>query len=346
MNDVTFGIFDHIDKQTFQPLSATYADRLRVLERADQAGFYSYHLAEHHATPLCMAASPGVFLGALSQRTKRLRLGPLVYLLPLYHPLRLIEEVCMLDQLSGGRLDLGVGRGISPIELGFHGVSGDEAPLRFQEELEILLLGLRSKRLTFEGRFHQLHDVPIEMEPVQKPHPPIWYPTSALDRVAWVAERGFHTVLLGDATRVRAGVDRYWEVWEAHHASSGPRPKVGAMRTICLADSDREALELARPNFRQHYESLVKLWREHHMETAAEHFTPHVEEETQDHRAFVGTPATVREQLAEFVERSGCQYIVTRPMFGDLRVDRVLYSMELFISEVMPAFQQAAVATA
>src|SRR6266542_5250614 len=116
MNDVTFGIFDHIDKQTFQPLSATYADRLRVLERADQAGFYSYHLAEHHATPLCMAASPGVCLGALSQRTKRLRLGPLVYLLPLYHPLRLIEELCLLDPLTGGRLDLGVGRGIAPIE--------------------------------------------------------------------------------------------------------------------------------------------------------------------------------------------------------------------------------------
>jgi alkanesulfonate monooxygenase SsuD/methylene tetrahydromethanopterin reductase-like flavin-dependent oxidoreductase (luciferase family) len=344
--DVTFGIFDHIDKQSFQPLSATFADRLRVLELADEAGFYSYHLAEHHATPLCMAASPGVFLGALSQRTHRLRFGPLVYLLPLYHPLRLIEEVCMLDQLSAGRLDLGVGRGISPIELGYYGVDGAEAPARFQEELQILLLGLRSKRLTFEGKFHQLRNVPIEFEPLQKPHPPIWYPTSALDRIPWVAQRGFNTVLLGDAMRVRASIDRYWEVWHEHHSSDEPRPKVGAMRTICLADSDREALELAKPNFRQHYESLVKLWREHHMQTAAEHFTPHVEEEMRDQRALVGTPATVREQLVEFVERSGCQYIVTRPMFGDLQVEWVLHSMGLFINEVMPSFQAAAVATA
>src|SRR5688500_5777776 len=128
---VTFGIFDHIDKQTYQPLGGTYADRLRVLELADAAGFYSFHLAEHHGTPLCMAASPGVFLGALAQRTQTLRMGPLVYLLPLYHPLRLIEEVCMLDHLSGGRLDLGVGRGVSPIELGFYNVNAEETRARF-----------------------------------------------------------------------------------------------------------------------------------------------------------------------------------------------------------------------
>ncbi len=340
---VTFGIFDHIDKQTFQPLSGTFADRLRVLELADQAGFYSFHLAEHHGTPLCMGASPSVFLGALSQRTTRLRFGPLVYLLPLYHPLRLVEEVCMLDHLSGGRLDLGVGRGISPIELGFYGIAASESRARFEEELEILLLGLRSKRLTFEGRFLQLQEVPIVFEPVQKPHPPIWYPTSAFERIAWVAQRGFNTVLLGDAERVRKSIERYWEVWQAHHGSDEPRPRVGVQRNIFLADSDREAFELARPNFRQHYDSLVKLWREHHMETAAETFTPHLDEEMRDARAFIGSPATVRDGLAEFVERTGAEYMVVRLMFGDLRVEPVLHSLGLFIDEVMPTLSSAAV---
>src|SRR6266540_3588260 len=116
-----FGLFDWIDRRE-APLGQIYEERLRLLEAADEAGFYCYHLAEHHATPLGMAPSPGLFLAAAAQRTHRIRLGPLVYLLPLYEPLRLIEEVCMLDHLSAGRLELGIGRGVSPYELRCFGV--------------------------------------------------------------------------------------------------------------------------------------------------------------------------------------------------------------------------------
>ena len=105
------GIFDHLDRQAM-PVHEFYESRLRLLEKYDAAGFYSYHLAEHHATPLGLAPVPGIFLAAATQRTRRIRLGPCVYCLPLYDPLRLIEEVCMLDQLSRGRFDFGVGRGI------------------------------------------------------------------------------------------------------------------------------------------------------------------------------------------------------------------------------------------
>ena len=100
-----------------------YEQRLQCLEYADEAGFYCYHLAEHQATPLGMAPSPGVFLSAAIQRTQRLRLGPLVYLLPLYNPLRLVQEICMLDKMSRGRLEVGIGRGVSPYELAFYNVT-------------------------------------------------------------------------------------------------------------------------------------------------------------------------------------------------------------------------------
>ena len=101
MDQVAFGMFDWIDRRHV-PLHQLYADRLELLEKADAAGFFCYHLAEHHGTPLGMAPSPAVFLAAAAQRTRRIRLGPLVYLLPLYNPLRLIEEVCMLDHLWEG----------------------------------------------------------------------------------------------------------------------------------------------------------------------------------------------------------------------------------------------------
>jgi alkanesulfonate monooxygenase SsuD/methylene tetrahydromethanopterin reductase-like flavin-dependent oxidoreductase (luciferase family) len=107
------GVFDHMDRGD-TPLPQFFEERLKLCEMYDRAGFYGYHVAEHHATPLGMAPCPGVWLAAIAARTKRLRFGPLVYLLPLYHPIKLLEEICMLDQMSGGRMMLGVGRGISP----------------------------------------------------------------------------------------------------------------------------------------------------------------------------------------------------------------------------------------
>src|SRR3974377_2162261 len=109
-----FGIFDHLDDSGV-PLAQHFEARLKLIETYDRAGFYGYHLAEHHNTPLGHSPSPGVFLSAVAQRTKRLKFGPMVYLLPLYHPLRLIDEICMLDQMSGGRFLYGVGRGISAV---------------------------------------------------------------------------------------------------------------------------------------------------------------------------------------------------------------------------------------
>ena len=116
MSDLKFGVFDHLDRGK-RSISELYDQRLKIVEQYEWSGFHAYHLAEHHSTPLGMAPSPSVFLSAVAQRTKTLRFGPMVYLLPLYHPIRLSEEICMLDQMSHGRLEIGVGRGRSPIEL-------------------------------------------------------------------------------------------------------------------------------------------------------------------------------------------------------------------------------------
>jgi alkanesulfonate monooxygenase SsuD/methylene tetrahydromethanopterin reductase-like flavin-dependent oxidoreductase (luciferase family) len=175
MTAVTFGLFDWIDRGD-APLQQLYEERLRLLEAADAAGFFAYHLAEHHATPLGLASSPGLFLAAAAQRTRRIRLGPLVYLLPLYNPLRLVEEICMLDHLSGGRLEVGIGRGVSPYELQHFGVDEADARSMFDEALAVLVAGLTHERLTFAGRHLRYEDVPMELRPLQRPYPPLWYP--------------------------------------------------------------------------------------------------------------------------------------------------------------------------
>ena len=165
MDQVAFGLFDWIDRGE-APLHQLYEERLQLLEVADAAGFFCYHLAEHHATPLGMAPSPALFLSAAAQRTQHIRLGPLTYLLPLYNPLRLIEEVCMLDHLSGGRLELGIGRGVSPYELGYFGVDPTESRAIMEESLAVLVEGLTQERLTYHGKYFQYQDIPMELQPL------------------------------------------------------------------------------------------------------------------------------------------------------------------------------------
>src|SRR4051812_38064553 len=121
-----------------------------------------------------MAPSPSVFLSAVAQRTKTLRFGPLVYLLPLYHPLRLAEEIAMLDQMSRGRLEVGIGRGRSPIELSLYGTNVDQAQAIFDETLSIMRLAFSEDRVNFAGQHYNFRDVPVELRPLQKPHPPLW----------------------------------------------------------------------------------------------------------------------------------------------------------------------------
>src|ERR1700692_2210191 len=137
-----FGVFDHLNR-TGQSLPDFYEDRLKITEAYDRLGFYAYHVAEHHGTPLGMAPSPSVFLAAVAQRTRQLRFGPLVYALPLYHPLRLIEEICMLDQMSGGRLEIGFGRGSSPSELIYYGQDPEKSQKIYAEALELGIAGVK-----------------------------------------------------------------------------------------------------------------------------------------------------------------------------------------------------------
>ena len=215
-----FGVFDHMDDAGV-PLGQLYADRLALVEAYDRAGIYGYHLAEHHATPLGCASSPGLFLAAMAQRTRSLRFGPLVYLLPFYHPLRLIEEICMLDQMSGGRFQLGVGRGVSPFETQAYGLDFARTGEIYHEAFALILKGLASEELTFEGKHFQFRNVPMILRPVQRPHPPLWYGTTIPENADWPAANDVNVVTIALRPTVRLIIDRY----RAARASLGKKPE-------------------------------------------------------------------------------------------------------------------------
>ena len=339
---VTFGLFDWVDWRRV-PLRQLYAERLELVEAADAAGFFCYHLAEHHATPLGMTPSPSVFLAAVAQRTRRIRLGPLVYLLPLYSPLRLLEEICMLDHLSGGRLELGIGRGVSPYEVGYHGLDAARTRPMFQEALDVLIAGMTGDRLTHRGDHYRYEDVPMELRPLQQPYPPLWYATSNAESVPFAAARGMHMVGLGPAEAYRPFVETYRKVWREHRDDPGrlnphvATPRLGISRQIVVADSDQEAEAIVRAAHPRWATSFVKLWADHGDTTHAPRID--LDGALRSETILCGSPDGVRQQVTRLVETAGVDYVLGCFAWGDLTLAQSLRSLRLFADEVMPAFR-------
>ena len=254
-----FGIFDHIERRDDVDTAQQYEERLQLMAQADEAGIYSYHVAQHHHSPLCLAPNQSVFLAAAAQRTKRLRFGPLVYVLPLHQPIRLLEEICMVDQLSNGRLDVGVGPGTGGgTELAMWGENPDGNYERFEETLEILRNGLQSDFLTHHGTHFDYQDLWMELRPKQQPHPPFWWAGGAES----AATRGANFIANGSIAQLSTVMKTYRETWETARASDPPllhrpaQPLYGGTRRVLICDSEEEAQERAigaYESYRSHF---------------------------------------------------------------------------------------------
>ncbi len=335
--ELEFGVFDHVDRNHL-PLPQFYEDRLRLVEAYDRAGIRSYHCAEHHFTPLGMAASPSVFLSAVAQRTKRLRFGPLVYTLALYHPLRLAEEICMLDQMSEGRFELGVGKGISPIEIGYYGVEHAKAGDMFAEALKVVLQALEHGRVDFEGAFYRFRDTPFVLGAQQRPHPPLWYGVVNPDSAGRAGKQGMSFISNSAPPAVRAQV----AAWRAAFVPQANRsePRLGMNRYLVLADSDAEALEIGRRAYRVWHESFHRLWTQHGTAPVNVVYPPEIDGQIADGRALAGTPETVFRALSTQLAETGVNYMVCRFAFGDLTLAESRRSLDLFATHVMPGLRE------
>ena len=377
-----FGIFDHIEPVPGLSLHQIYSERLLQLEQYDAAGFYAYHLAEHHTPAVhSLAPSQNVFLAAASQRTQRLRLVPCVYVLPLYHPLRLIEEVCMLDHLSDGRLEVGVGRG-GVLEAYFWGSDADVERnfTKYQETLDILRRGLSHEELTYQGEFYTFEALPMRLRPKQQPYPPLWYMRNA--EIA--AQEGMHALLVGSLDGFEANVKRYYDLWDKHQGPGaltpqGAAPKIGLVNHIVLADTEREAVTAARPAWDEYVWNLMtprRLEAERRgltqflgsntfrrpagvpaREAPSELYSlPPRTEEEQRRRAAPGgiggdgrgagfsVIAGTPDSVRVYMDEyvaTGANYFVCSFQWGGLSHAQAMRSIELFVDEVMPRYASA-----
>jgi alkanesulfonate monooxygenase SsuD/methylene tetrahydromethanopterin reductase-like flavin-dependent oxidoreductase (luciferase family) len=336
-----FGIFDYIDQRDEAP-ARTLDERMVLLRAAEDAGFHGYHLTEHHMTPLSLAPSPTVFLAAAARETKRLRLGTLLYLLPLHNPVRLIEELCMLDHLSHGRLDIGVGTGVSPHEFAALGADFAGARDSFEETFEILYKGLTQDRLVHHGERWRHDGLRMVMRPLQKPMPPLWYGLRSDYGHPMAARYGMNVVALGADDHIARSLARFRAAWREHEderrriGTGVKEPLIGAMRAVLVADSDAEAERIAGPAHEQWFESLCWLWKENGSFPPIA-LSPDFTAATRSGSLVAGSPATVRKTLVDQARRIGFNYLVLHLAFGSLGHEREMRSLALFRDEVMPA---------
>jgi alkanesulfonate monooxygenase SsuD/methylene tetrahydromethanopterin reductase-like flavin-dependent oxidoreductase (luciferase family) len=339
------GLFDHLERSD-RPLATEFDERLKFAVAAEAAGFYCLHVAEHHGTPLNMVPVPGVYLGAVARATSRLRLGPMVYLLPLYSPLRLIEEICMLDHLSRGRLDVGVGRGVSPFELNFHKVAHERSREIFIDAFDCIRTGLTSETLNHAGPHFTYANVPMELKPLQQPHPPFWYGSSNEVGAAWSGARGMHFIANGPTALAGQNIAAFREALGKGAGPAVPKPEfpggtaIGLMRHVVVAETDAEALRIAKPNIAYHSASLNHLRNTQASKPADPRANVHrgttFEEWEADGMAIAGSPATVLSVIERQAAALGINYLLAYLFFGTMTLEQALRSLELFRGEVMP----------
>jgi alkanesulfonate monooxygenase SsuD/methylene tetrahydromethanopterin reductase-like flavin-dependent oxidoreductase (luciferase family) len=336
-----FGWWDHFEQRSDMPLHQQYDERIALIQHAEALGFYGYHIAEHHFTTLDMAPSPTVFLAAAARCTTTIRLGTMVLCLPLYHPTRLIQEICMVDQLSHGRFMPGVGRGVRDVEHEFFGLDPAHSRESYEEVLSVVLQALATGRISHHGKRFDYDDAPVHFETVQKPYPRFWY-AGNLQRAA---EQGMNA--LGRTTPEM--IDQYWRIWDAGRARQDSRflgddPLVGSTRHIVVADTDAEAESTARRAFVAYAEHF------HATDLRVDGGLPpyaalprpggtNFEDMLGAGHVLAGSPATIRDEMIRFLAAMGPRhnYVCAAFQWGDLTTDEARRSLDLFATEVRPA---------
>jgi alkanesulfonate monooxygenase SsuD/methylene tetrahydromethanopterin reductase-like flavin-dependent oxidoreductase (luciferase family) len=304
------------------PLETIYERMLGRVDMMERSGGYeAVWLAEHHFNTYSVCPSVHLMWMLVAARTKRLRIGTAVSVAPMYHPLRLAEEVALLDVLSGGRVNWGAGRGNDPVEFGVFGLDRDSSYARFREAVDIVLRAWREERLTYDGEFLQVHDLEILPKPLQKPHPPVWVAASSPEAIEWAASVG-HSILM-DPHSSHAEIGRKLAAYRSGltdngHAVEGRTTPIA--RLVAIAPTDAEAREVARRGAQWTVTSYVK-------RRPADGSDP--VDRYVDEVIIHGSPSRVVDELHRLREEIGLDYLLCAPLSYQ--------SFLLLTDEVIPA---------
>ncbi|MDH3442364.1 MAG: LLM class flavin-dependent oxidoreductase [Deltaproteobacteria bacterium] len=341
-----FGTFSYNQCRPWVTERQAFEELLGQIELTERLGFDEAWFAEHHHSDYGMLASPNLIIAALSHRTERLRMGNLVNVLPLFDPMRLAEECAILDILTGGRLNVGLGRGVPKDDMK-HRLDRDTAQARFEEGIEILARAWSGETFTYSGKAWSYQEISCRPQPLQKPHPPIYYGATSPDSPAMVARRGWNLALSRQPLANCAKAISKYRAERASVDNSNGGGDAIMVRDIYIADTDEQAWNEAVPEIARFWQLATdNVWRGEfvspdELPRFTERFpyfpggltAPRLNEWG---TSLIGSPETVVRKTRQMIEIALPDSLVGMFSFGGLSHQQVMRSIELFGTKVMP----------
>jgi alkanesulfonate monooxygenase SsuD/methylene tetrahydromethanopterin reductase-like flavin-dependent oxidoreductase (luciferase family) len=339
------GVYHEFHCRPDQTPAAAFAEALDQIEAADRWGLDAIWLAEiHQQARRSVMSAPMTVASAIAARTKRIKIGTGVQVLPLCHPLRLAEETATVDQISHGRLLFGVGRSGNPRSYMAYGVPYSESRERFLETLEIVKQAWSQPTFSYEGKYYSFNNASAVPQPYQKPHPPIRVAAASEETFPSLGEAGypiFVAVRSGSLSGLAPDLAAYRQAYKAAgHPGEG---EVYLRLTLHIADTDRQALEEAETSIMSGYRTLsTRLENSPNRRRAAEAQTVKTisYEEVRRDKVIIGGPESVADRLQQLHEELGLNGILAELNFGALIPhEPMTRSLQLLCEKVMPRLQ-------
>jgi alkanesulfonate monooxygenase SsuD/methylene tetrahydromethanopterin reductase-like flavin-dependent oxidoreductase (luciferase family) len=318
-----------------------FADTFAQVDEAEALGIDSVWVVEQHCSPWAsILPSPMLMASAIATRTQRMRIGLAVQVLPLNNPLRSVEEACMVDQISQGRFDFGVGRsGIAKFYDGYN-IPYSESRARFDESLDIILEAFKKETFSYQGQFYSFHNVTVAPKPVQQPHPPIWVSTATAESFPELGHRGFPLLLWFQGNWFEEPLKAYRKAWTA--AGHREVPQALVRIPAYVGETPERARNEPRESTLHDLRRVAWESRQEAREqraAQAEYQILHYDEVVKSRVAY-GSPEEVVERLQEFKDRMGVSgFLLDMNFGGQIPQELVINSMHLLAEKVIPAFK-------
>ena len=349
-----FGLFFLMQRDEQWSESAVYDSDVQQMLAAESLGYQSVWIAEHHFNDYGLCPAPQVLAAFVAARTSRLRLGMGVSLLPLHHPIDLAEQLAVLDVVSGGRLDVGIGRGGTLQDYQTFRSERADARQRIEEGIALMRDCWTGAPFDFAGQFHSAERVHVRPRPVQRPHPPLYIACNSEDSVLSAARLGLPMLssffVPVDELQRRRGVYR-----EASRAAGRSEAEIDTlerqgwgMRVVHVAPDREEALRATEPPFMGYQHKMARLRSDATGGSVPNSFDRSLlrlrafADYLADGWALIGTPGEVRDGLQRYLEVTGYQRVLLLMALPGLPTPLALRSMRMFATEVAPALTQVA----
>jgi alkanesulfonate monooxygenase SsuD/methylene tetrahydromethanopterin reductase-like flavin-dependent oxidoreductase (luciferase family) len=318
------------------PFPQYFQQILEQVQLAEELGFECFWFTEHHfllyGGPV---PNPAVMMSAAAARTSKIHLGSAISILPLHHPLQIAEDYAMVDVVSGGRLEFGVGLGNTDIDFLAYGVPREQSWERFVEAADVITAAWSNERLNHRGKFWSFEDVAVYPRPVQHPHPRFWFAGGSVEHLSWAGAHGYNIMTVAHPyppERLRPSVSAWREALPAAHKSEGLNK---LHLRVWVDESDEKAASIAQPAI-ERYDTLMRTGRTSRVPVEA---TYDWEGMLAQGRNVYGTPEHCIQQIQRTAENYDFDIFSACFNFGGIPHEEAKRSMRLFAKEVMPALK-------